>query len=233
MSETQDIQWKRLFVEAITIIASILLAFAIDAWWEERSDRIRLTAAIQNIAAEVGDAREEIEKAVQRNQGRIDGMRQFLLLSPDELLTLDEDAIQSIGEAFLTPSPFDTSGFALQGFLTGGSMELIANDALADALITWAQFPNEIERDYAESIRLFMVLLDRIAKHSVYTSIINVYSDHEVPGAIPLRDALVSFRRDTEAVEAVAQVLLYFDDFNSQLSEGVDYADQVLKASQR
>ena len=37
MTETQNIPWKRLSVEAAAIVASILLAFAIDAWWENRA----------------------------------------------------------------------------------------------------------------------------------------------------------------------------------------------------
>lgn len=64
MSTTQTIQWKRLSVEAIVIVASILLAFSID-----------------------------------------------------------------------TPSPFDTSGYALQGLLASGNLEIIADDELRSALI--------------------------------------------------------------------------------------------------
>ena len=39
MKRSQDIPWKRLSVEAAAIVVSILLAFAIDAWWEERLER--------------------------------------------------------------------------------------------------------------------------------------------------------------------------------------------------
>ena len=46
MSIAQTIQWKRLFVEAVAIVGSILLAFAIDAWWEDRSDNVRLAGAV-------------------------------------------------------------------------------------------------------------------------------------------------------------------------------------------
>ena len=35
MTETQNIPWKRTAVEAAAIVASILLAFAIDAGWQE------------------------------------------------------------------------------------------------------------------------------------------------------------------------------------------------------
>ena len=40
MTEPQAIPWKRLVVEATAIVGSILLAFAIDAWWDERLERI-------------------------------------------------------------------------------------------------------------------------------------------------------------------------------------------------
>jgi hypothetical protein len=35
MTKAERIPWKRLSVEAMAIVASILLAFAIDAWWED------------------------------------------------------------------------------------------------------------------------------------------------------------------------------------------------------
>jgi len=36
MSDSQKNRWKSLSIEATAIVVSILLAFAIDAWWEER-----------------------------------------------------------------------------------------------------------------------------------------------------------------------------------------------------
>jgi len=36
MTETQSIPWKRISVEAAAIVASILMAFTIDAWWSDR-----------------------------------------------------------------------------------------------------------------------------------------------------------------------------------------------------
>jgi hypothetical protein len=39
MKATAQIPWTRIAVESIAIVASILVAFAIDAWWEERQER--------------------------------------------------------------------------------------------------------------------------------------------------------------------------------------------------
>lgn len=232
MSVAQTIRWKRLLVEAVAIVGSILLAFAIDAWWDDRSDNIRLARAIQNIADEVRDAREEIVNAVERNTFRMDGIRRFLSLEPDELLILPDDSILSFRGVFSTPSPFDSSGYALQGLLAAGNLEIIADDELRSALITWAQFPNEIERDYAEALQLSMSLFERMARHGVHSAFRNETGDFKIPNAVPLRDALVSLRHDEVAVEALAQYLVYFEDFSSQLADGIEYADRVLRASQ-
>ncbi len=36
---TCQIQWPRFVIEGVVIVASILLAFGIEAWWENRQER--------------------------------------------------------------------------------------------------------------------------------------------------------------------------------------------------
>ncbi len=35
-----QIPWLRVFVEGVVIVGSILLAFGIQAWWDEREERV-------------------------------------------------------------------------------------------------------------------------------------------------------------------------------------------------
>ena len=35
---SQGLEWKRLFTEGAVILISILLAFSIDAWWDEQQE---------------------------------------------------------------------------------------------------------------------------------------------------------------------------------------------------
>ena len=58
MNKLQDISWKRIFVEATAIIASILTAFAIDAWWQDRTER---RVEVQYLQALREDIRRSIE----------------------------------------------------------------------------------------------------------------------------------------------------------------------------
>ncbi len=38
MTNTNNIQWKRTAAEGVAIVISILLAFWIDTWWEDRKE---------------------------------------------------------------------------------------------------------------------------------------------------------------------------------------------------
>ena len=52
MSEYERIPWTRLYIEAAAIVASILLAFAIDAWWADRLERREMVLVLDRLSAE-------------------------------------------------------------------------------------------------------------------------------------------------------------------------------------
>ena len=68
MTETREIPWKRISVEAAAIVASILFAFAIDAWWEERQDRNAEQDYLLTILADIDVVISEVERTIVRNE---------------------------------------------------------------------------------------------------------------------------------------------------------------------
>jgi hypothetical protein len=52
MSVATQISWFRIFAESVAIVTSILLAFAIDAWWTDRSERVRTDELLQALETE-------------------------------------------------------------------------------------------------------------------------------------------------------------------------------------
>lgn len=53
--------WVRILAEGAAIVVGILLAFAIDAWWENRNERIREREVISQLAEEFRSASEELD----------------------------------------------------------------------------------------------------------------------------------------------------------------------------
>jgi len=84
MNSTQNIPWKRLSVEAAAIVVSILLAFAIDTWWDERLKRIEENEQLIRLRAEFNT-----------NIERIDERLSFSRMgeSSSEFFTLIEDGL--------------------------------------------------------------------------------------------------------------------------------------------
>ena len=60
MAQHQIIPWKRLAIETIAIVSSILLAFAIDAWWNERNERQFEQETLVGLEAEYEDHRQTL-----------------------------------------------------------------------------------------------------------------------------------------------------------------------------
>ena len=76
MREANGIQWKRLSVEAAAIVASILLAFAIDAWWDMNKQeaaeaewiaaiRLDLKTTLNAVDVSIGEAEAFVEASEQ------------------------------------------------------------------------------------------------------------------------------------------------------------------------
>ena len=89
MKESQEIPWKRIFVEATAIVASILLAFAIDAWWQNRTDRFVEAQYLQAMRADLLRSLELLDEneATQRRQV---GYLESLLLTNGDTPYSDE-----------------------------------------------------------------------------------------------------------------------------------------------
>jgi hypothetical protein len=64
MNQVQNIPWKRISVEAAAIVASILLAFAIDAWWDDRLDQQQEDEVLAILLAEFEDNRTELDQTL-------------------------------------------------------------------------------------------------------------------------------------------------------------------------
>ena len=71
MADSQKIRWKTLAIEAPAIVISILLAFAIDAWWEERQTE-------QAIIEDLAIVEHELAENIRLVQLAIDTMRNIV-----------------------------------------------------------------------------------------------------------------------------------------------------------
>ena len=145
MTETQKIPWKRLAVEAAAIVASILLAFAIDAWWEERLERNDEREQLARLRVEFTENIRLIDRRT---------FESIILDACKEFFDLIETA-QSRGDTaidvparmivrILTAPTFDAHTPILNGLIRSGRLEIIEDQRILAPIAEW----DRLLRDY-------------------------------------------------------------------------------------
>ena len=60
-SEPSPVPWARIAAEVVAIVASILLAFAIDAWWQDRGERMQARDLATKLHADFVESQAHLE----------------------------------------------------------------------------------------------------------------------------------------------------------------------------
>ena len=141
MTSTNNIQWKRISAEGAAIVVSILLAFSIEAWWDDHQDRAEEQGILLGLKSEF-----------EQNLGLNEIELTYLNAVVDSILKIFD---ASVARTSLEPEVFDElvgdltwwqniaySRGAIDGLLQSGGLSLIENEELRRAL---ASMPSRYE----------------------------------------------------------------------------------------
>jgi len=156
MTAIENIPWKRLSVEAAAIVGSILLAFAIDAWWEERLDRQMERDDLERLHAEF------IRNRDRMNEMRTAGRAETASAAMYELLAdhLGQDLPVDVPNTTLnlvraTPT-FDAVTPVLDGLILSGRLENIRDRELLLAVHYWKRHLQQVEETELDARKLVL-----------------------------------------------------------------------------
>ena len=172
MTETQNMPWKRLAVEAIAIVASILLAFAIDAWWADREFDQWQSAQLSALREEFSANLEGLGTVVQDHNSSATSLESLIT----QIRASDDNTPLTVSNADLTPlvawRTSDISTGTLDALLSSGKLADIRNFMIRRALAAWpsevgdAQEDEELARDFVEQVVAKVLLGQGILEHA-------------------------------------------------------------------
>lgn len=149
MNETQPIPWKRVAVEATTIIVSILLAFSIDAWWQERGERNAELMLLDRLRADFVEMRTTLEAVEKEHRAASEACIALLNYSAGESLPATYEVDKMVALVFLASRTFNPGAGAIAAFLNSEGAKLIRNQPLADLLLIWPGLVEELQEEEA------------------------------------------------------------------------------------
>ncbi len=157
----RSVPWPRILAEGGAIVVSILLAFAIDAWWQERSDRDREQTAIRRLIVEYEANFDRLEADKKTHEAVLAATDQLLdMVGPDPAEVEDQKAISRILIACLTNPVTEPRLGTTNSLIASGEIRLLRDEDIQSNLTEWPMLAEEliewqqIERMHGEELIL-------------------------------------------------------------------------------
>jgi hypothetical protein len=207
MSISKNIPWKRLFAEGIVIIISILLAFLIDAWWndrlEDQREREQLTAMRIEFAESLL-ALGSLRESVKHHASNIDQFISLLKTSEDKPVSISADLI---GSSIMWRTS-DVSTSALDSLIASGGLNHLDNQLLKANL---AKLPASL-LDLTEDEVLAMNFAETImADYLVKNGLAEVAYANRIKFDIPAASRNVAIQSSDELIGLLMARRVHFE----------------------
>ncbi|MEM7430504.1 MAG: hypothetical protein AAF351_01065 [Pseudomonadota bacterium] len=139
MTDDKDIPWKRLTAEGAAIVVSILLAFAIDAWWDDRIERNTAREYADNLLVEVRANINDLEEHVKRHNDKVVAGAELLRLMKNDDLGPSDERTRALVTSMVFIDDFRPATSALDNLLGAGGLGLLENTKLQLAVSQYGQ----------------------------------------------------------------------------------------------
>ncbi|MBX2849962.1 MAG: hypothetical protein KTR16_16675 [Acidiferrobacterales bacterium] len=168
MSQTdQDNTGKRSIIESVVIVVSILLAFAIEALWDEQLENFTETKELGRLHSEFVANRDRIDRSINSQDIVRAATQEFYNLIKDvpdssEPVSLPNNLIQ----AMLFAPTFDVTTPVLDSLLLSGNLSVIEDESVLRTISAWQRSVAQVTeaevgaRDFTDS-ELFPALIRR------------------------------------------------------------------------
>lgn len=147
---------RQFLAEGILIVVSILLAFAIDASWNDRLRRQDQQRAMHALEQEFGAASELLTRVSLAHKNGFTAGEALLRFTGPEATQIDSDSLAEILPPLFRIPYFSPSLGTLEAILSSGNLRIIESDELRAALATFPVALADLNRtqDYGAQLVL-------------------------------------------------------------------------------
>ena len=139
--------WKALG-QSCVIIASVLIAFGIDAWWEDRQERESELWLIERLHADFIQMRTNLDVAMaEHHKSHSAGSQLFESSEIGKPLPRSLEMDEMVGRVFLSWWTFNPGSGSVAVFLNSDASRIVRNRSLADQLVRWPSLMEDLQEN--------------------------------------------------------------------------------------
>jgi hypothetical protein len=165
MNKSQEIPWKRIAVEATAIVASILLAFAIDAWWDDRQERFEEKEVLESLYIEFVANRSAAASVISSHELALQSVATLSQLDQEEILSLSAEEVEQHARFFANPKTFDAVRGSVDALTSAGKLGILQDRELREALTTFVNILDDAVEDRGYMAQTSMTVWNEVARN--------------------------------------------------------------------
>lgn len=124
----------RVLIEMLVVVASILIAFSLDAWWTQRADERTGAAHLRALQSDFAQNVSRLKVHIEREERVADASRRLLLVATSPTTPSPEDSMSNLLGQVFNSGRFDPVMGAYEAVVNSGGLAQIADDSLRLAL---------------------------------------------------------------------------------------------------
>jgi hypothetical protein len=144
------VPWRRIVVESVAIMLSILLAFAIDASWDAFKERNQEKAFLESLLDDFQETRSRIDESTNVHMRFVDLAGQLLDFHGGDTPDIEPAALETmLGAVFFDWSSLYLPSGSRDALFSSGDIEIISNEQLRAMLASWPSMVADAAEDDA------------------------------------------------------------------------------------
>ena len=179
MANTNSIQWKRIIAEGAAIVVSILLAFSIEAWWDDRQDRAEEQGILLGLKSEFERNLAMIETELSYRDAVIDSIMKIFdasaaRTSPEPEPEPEPEILDELIGDVTWWSNIEYSRGAIDGLLQSGGLSLIENEELRRIFASMpSRYASTASAELNDRFTTLNVVIPFLNTHASFSQIAN------------------------------------------------------------
>jgi hypothetical protein len=228
MSDPSNTSWKRILIEGGVIIASILIAFAIDAWWEDRQDTNSEIRNLVRVSAELETNSERIQIKLQTIEVSIKATSTFISWMGPQPASIERDVLLEQWDSLYGIGFFSLQRSATSDYLASGQLDMANTAEVRRAISDWYSSGTALEEQY-ERLRVAHANLSAYLQDAIpilHTISINVSMSDHPTSQFPFDQ--VVFLADPKLESRLAMFLIRMEFVSEHAAELQDMQSELM-----
>ena len=147
---TRQIPWPRVFVEGAVIVGSILLAFGIEAWWEQKGEADEEHEILLSLQDEFQWYEDRLQFRADRHLRIVEGISKVLAAGHTGYAWADVSEMDDAYGRIMRVGTWDPGSGARDALIASGRLERIQDPELRSALSSWGSVVDEVRDGESE-----------------------------------------------------------------------------------